>query len=81
MQIGSIEGTTRVCGKAQGFMGLPVRDDTLDVEGMGLVNQMSTAWLPTPAELDALNKGAAVHVRLWGVTPAPMLVEVGPIPE
>lgn len=77
MQIGMIERHTRICGKSQGFMGLPVRDETLNVEGMGLVNQMTTAWIPTPKELEALNAGAAVHVKLWGISPMPMLVEVG----
>jgi hypothetical protein len=81
MQIGMIEDANRVCGKQQGFMGLPIRDQLLDVEGIGLVNQMSSAWIPTPAELDALNAGAAVHVRIWGNTPPPMLVEVGPTPN
>jgi hypothetical protein len=81
MQIGMIPGHTRICGKSQGFMGLPLRDATLDVEGVGLVNEMTSAWLPTPKELEALNAGAAVHVKIWGNVPAPMLVEVGEIPE
>jgi hypothetical protein len=62
-------------------MGLPLRDETLNVEGMGLVNQMVSAWLPTPKELEALNAGAPVHVKIWGNTPSPMLVEVGEAPE
>lgn len=81
MQISMIEDHTRICGKAQGFMGLPIRDQMLDVEGFGQVNQMSSAWRPTPAELEALNKGAAVHVRIWGRIAPPMLVEVGPTPD
>ncbi|WP_085044348.1 hypothetical protein [Ensifer aridi] len=80
MQIGMIEGHTRVCGKSQGFLGLPLRDELLNVEGIGPVNQMVSAWLPTPQELEALNAGAAVHVKIWGNVPAPMLVEVGEIP-
>jgi hypothetical protein len=31
---------------------------------------MITAWLPTPAELAALNAGAAIHVRILGQRPA-----------
>lgn len=81
MQIGMIDGHTRICGKSQGFMGLPIRDAQLNVEGIGLVNEMTSAWLPTPKELEALNAGAAVHVKIWGNAPSPMLVEVGDIPE
>jgi hypothetical protein len=81
MQIGRVDGCTRVCGKAQGFLGLPLRDETLDVEGVGLVNQMVTAWFPTPDELEALNAGAPVHVKIWGNSPPPMMVEVGDKPE
>lgn len=81
MQIGSIEGVTLVCGKSQGFLGLPLRDGVrvCSVAG-GPVPTMTSAWLPTPDELAALNAGAAVHVMLDGVTPAPMLVSVGPVP-
>ena len=81
MQIGRITGATRVCGKSQGFMGLPVRDHTIHPEGYGPVNVMTTAWLPTPKELEALNKGAPVHVEIWGNSPPPMLVLTGDSPE
>lgn len=81
MQIGRPTGCTRVCGKSQGYLGLPIRDEILEVEGVGRVNQMTTSWLPTPDELAALNAGAPVHVKIWGITPAPMMVDVGEIPE
>ena len=82
MQIGHIEGTTRVCGKSQGFLGLPLRDGirTCSVAGVD-VPTMTSAWLPTPDELAALNAGAAIHVQIDGVTPAPMMVGVGPEPD
>jgi hypothetical protein len=41
---------------------------------------MITAWLPTPAELEALNTGAAIHVHILGRVPPPMNVFVGPVP-
>jgi hypothetical protein len=52
MQIGRIEGTTRVLGRSQGYLGLPVRDEviTCAVGGEG-TPAMTTAWHPTPAEL------------------------------
>ena len=80
MLIKSPEGATRVCGKRQGFHGLPIRDQREICSVQGEVNAMVTAWEPTPKELEALKRGASVHVVLTGVTPLPMRVEVGPIP-
>jgi len=81
MEIAVIEGHTRTCGESQGFRGLPLRDELLHVEGMGVVNQMTSAWTPTAKELVALNAGASVHVSIWGNSPPPMIVEVGKVPE
>lgn len=82
MQIGRIQGTTRVIGKAQGYMGLPLRDETINckVGGLGTM-AMVTAWHPTPKELAALNAGAPVHVRIVGNCHPPIMVETGPIPS
>lgn len=80
------DGTVRVHGKSQGFKGLPVRhvltplandDGTLTGEH---VNIMSTAWMPTPEELAALNAGANVIIAMWGNRPPPMMVTVGKVP-
>jgi hypothetical protein len=82
MQIGRILGCTRVLGKSQGYLGLPVRDELVNslVDGPGTPS-MVTAWLPTPKELEALNKGAPVHVRLLGTAHPPIMVETGEAPE
>lgn len=82
MQVGVIEGATRIVGKSQGYMGLPIRDEVIHctVNGTG-TPAMITAWLPTPAELAALNAGAAVHVHILGCEPPPMSVAVGAIPD
>ncbi len=81
MQCGAIEGATRVVGKAQGYNGLPLRDELINCSVNGpSTPSMVTAWLPTPAELAALNAGAAVHVRILGQVPPPMNVLVGPVP-
>lgn len=82
MQIGTIEGATRIVGKSQGYLGLPLRDGVREcpVAG-GTVPTITSAWLPTPAELAALNAGAAVHVTFDGVSPPPMMVLVGPEPD
>jgi hypothetical protein len=82
MQIGRIKNATRVIGKSQGYMGLPLRDELINckVGGEGTPS-MVTAWHPTPKELEALNAGAPVHVRLIGTGHPPIIVEVGEIPE
>lgn len=81
MLIAMIAGATRVCGKEQGYFGLPIRDDLIHerVNGPG-TPIMTTAWTPSPEELALLNAGANVHVRICGEVPAPMMVEVGPAP-
>lgn len=82
MQIGRITGATRVIGKSQGYMGLPLRDEPFNCSVNGhKTPSMVTAWHPTPKELDALNKGAPVHVRILGTAHPPIMVDVGEIPE
>lgn len=82
MQIGHIKGAQRIIGKSQGYLGLPVRDELINDKVNGQdTPTMTTAWLPTPKEIEALNAGAAVHVRLFGKAHPPIMVEVGEIPE
>ena len=82
MQIGRIVNATRVLGKSQGYLGLPVRDGRIRDAATGLdIDTMTTAWIPTPKELEALNAGAPVHVRLFGMAHPPIMVEVGEVPE
>lgn len=82
MMIGRIEGATRVLGKSQGYLGLPIRDEVIHdaVNGAG-TPAMVTAWLPTPDELALLNAGASVHVRILGTGHPPIMVDVGPVPS
>lgn len=82
MQIGRISGATRVAGKAQGYLGLPIRDERIACPVNGPdIPCMVTAWLPTPDEIAAIMAGAPVHVRILGTVPPPMLVEVGEAPK
>lgn len=82
MIIGRIEGATRVIGKQQGYLELPIRDEFIHDTANGLGTPwMVTAWQPTPEELEKLNAGASVHVRIRGVGHPPIMVEVGPIPS
>lgn len=44
MIIARIEGANRVCGKSQGYMGLPVRDElVMQEDGVPAYNIMHTA--------------------------------------
>lgn len=80
MQIGRIIGATRVAGVEQGYKGLPIRDELVR-NGTGKeIPCMTTAWIPDPAELAALNAGASVHVMILGTIPPPMKVGVGEAP-
>lgn len=82
MHIGRIEGATRVIGKSQGYLGLPLRDEVISCSVNGdETPAMTTAWLPTPEELAALNAGAPVHVRILGTIHPPIMVSVGSAPE
>ena len=72
MIISMIEGVTRILGKSQGYLGLPIRDQTL-----GGAKVMVSAWEPTPEELQRLNSGAKVEVIILGTGHPPIRVEVG----
>jgi hypothetical protein len=79
---GRIPGATRVLGKSQGYLGLAVRDELVHdtVNGAG-TPAMTTAWEPTPAEIEAIVKGAPVHVQILGTRHPPIMVTVGQPPE
>ncbi len=81
MQIGMIEGATRIIGKSQGYLGLPIRDEMIEctVNGEG-TPAMVTAWTPAPDELDRLIAGASVHLRVLGTSHPPVMVGVGEPP-
>lgn len=82
MIIARIANATRVLGKSQGYLGLPVRDEirhtTVDDEPTPV---MVTAWEPTPEELARLNKGALVQLCIIGTGHPPVMIDVGDIPE
>ncbi len=82
MQIGMIEGVTRIIGKSQGYLGLPIRDEMVEctVNGEG-TPAMVTAWTPTPDELARLVAGASVHLRVLGTAHPPVMVGVGEPPK
>lgn len=76
MLIKHIEGATRVLGKSQGYLGLPVRDVIFD-DG---TRAMMTAWEPTPDELKALLAGAPIILSVIGTGHPPVILSVGTLP-
>jgi hypothetical protein len=81
MLVGRISGTTRVIGKSQGYLGLPLRDVRVSdsVNGPG-APAMETAWLPTPEEISRIVAGAPVILRVLGTAHPPVMLEVGAPP-
>jgi len=77
MQIGRIKGTTRVLGKSQGYIGLPVRDITVRDNKTGeTYNAMESAHLLSHDEVDALLRGAPMIMRVMGTAHPPMMLYV-----
>lgn len=78
MIIGRIEGATRVLGKSQGYLRLPLKDVLINSSVDGPETPaMETAWLPTPDEIERINAGAPVILCVLGVVHPPVMVTVG----
>lgn len=81
MNILHIAGATRVIGKSQGYLGLPLRDVLVnDTVNGSSTPAMETAWEPTPDELARLNAGAPVILQVLGTGHPPVLLMVGEVP-
>jgi len=95
MEIGRIEGATRVIGKAQGYYGLPVRDEAKNLGDLPHMLEtamhstvtgpntptIQTCWFPSPDEIDAISKGAPIYLNLVGVAHPPVMLSVGEVPR
>ena len=84
MMIQRIAGATRVIGKSQGYLGLPLRDEIREVTIGGEVVQccaMVTAWEPTPEEITRINAGGLVYLCILGTGQPPVMLDVGEPPE
>lgn len=95
MEIGRIIGATRVLGKSQGYIGLPVRDEAKNLGDLPhmlqtfhndkvtgpLTPTMETVWFPSPDELARLAAGAGIHVSLVGTGHPPIMLVIGEVPE
>ncbi len=82
MQVGMISGHTRIIGRSQGYLGLPLRDvlENCAVNGCG-TPAMQSAWFPTPAEIEAIKAGAPVILTVLGVNHPPVRLETGELPD
>ncbi len=82
MQIGMISGCTRVLGKSQGYLGLPLRDVMINstVTGEG-TPAMETAWFPGPKEINAIVAGAPIILCVVGTAHPPVMMTTGGIPD
>lgn len=78
---GRIEGATRTLGKSQGYLGLAIRDETIEdtVTGPG-TPVMTSAWFPTPNELQRLVAGAPVYLQVVGRSHPPVMLLAGAPP-
>lgn len=78
MIVGRIRGTTRVIGKSQGYIGLPLRDVLLhDTVNGPDTPAMQTAWEPTPAEIAAITEGKPIILTILGTAHPPVSIHVG----
>ncbi len=77
MLIKHIEGATRVLGKSQGYLGLPIKDEAMP-DG---TPYMVSAWEPTPDELARIADGATIYLQVWGTAHPPVRIAVGSAPK
>ena len=76
-----VEGFTKVIGEKQGYKPLFVKEDPIvDPVSKRETQLLTTAWTPLPHELEILNRGGSVHVKLLTVGHPPIKVDVGPAP-
>lgn len=73
---------TVVLGEAQGYKPLYVKQQpALDPVSKNETLLHSTAWTPTPRELELLNAGCSIQVVILANAHPPMKVQVGPVPD
>ncbi len=75
-------GTTRVIGKSQGYLGLAIRDTTINCSVNGSdTPAMVTVWEPDPTELAALVAGGTIRICILGYEHPPIMVGVQEVNE
>lgn len=73
-----IAGATRVLGKAQGYLGLPIRDEPFEDTQTGTTPTMVSAWEPTPEEAAHIAAGGTIYVRIMGTRHPPIMIWAEP---
>jgi hypothetical protein len=74
-----IEGATRVVGRSQGYIGLPLRDEAIKCTVGGEdTPSMVSAWEPTPDEVAAIAAGGTVYLRVLGHAHPPVMIWAEP---
>lgn len=81
MMIKMIAGVTRVLGKAQGYLGLPIRDEPITDAEVGPIPSMVSAWEPTPEEIEHVAAGGTIYLRVLGVAHPPVMIWAEPPPQ
>lgn len=74
-----ILGFTRELAKGQEeYRNLCIRDEHVDVEGIGVCPSMVSAWEPTPQQIAMINAGGRIHLRILGEVHPPVSLWVEP---
>lgn len=84
MHVGRILGATRNLGAPADWDrskhgicgGLPIRDESTTAG-----KAMTSAWLPTPEEIERIGAGAPVYLTVIGQIHPPISMAVGPSPD
>lgn len=78
---GAIAGANLTLGKPRDMTDQechPLRVRVEEVQyAEGIMRTFTSAWQPTPAELERLNKGASVHLTIVAAGHPPVIVGVG----
>lgn len=73
---------THVLGEAQGYHPLYVKcEKAVDEVSKNETWRQTTAWTPTPRELELLNAGCSIQVVILADRHPPIKVQVGPCPD
>lgn len=73
-----IKNATRVIGKSQGYIGLPLRDEVIFDPAVGApTHSMLSAWELEANELAALAEGLPLILRVLGQAHPPVMLYVG----
>lgn len=72
-----IEGHTRVLAEGQEeYLNLVIKDEAVEIPGVGTVNGMTSSWEPTPQQLAMLNAGGKIHLQIIGRVHPPVALWV-----